>query len=209
VIQATLVPVMRMAPGQGRHLPAAVRVRNQRRAARDACIGSARRLGLALPRLPQDAAGAPVPVDGWHWSVSHTRGVVCGVVYPAPVGIDVERVQPRRQEVVRATARREEYDVAGGFRWRSFTRVWSAKEAVLKKAGCGLTELSRCTIVSAPSSSAMVVHHRDRLHYVHQSLHYGHVVSISADVSDDAEVHWDWWEEDRPTMDLEGWEESC
>lgn len=194
MIQAALVPVMRMTPGQGRDLPPAQRVRNQRRAAREACVGSARRLGLELAELAQDEAGVPLPVDGWHWSVSHTRAVVCGVVHAAPVGIDVERIQPRSQAVVRASAGREEYDVTGGFSWRSFTRVWSAKEAVLKKAGCGLTELSRCTIVSSPSPVAMVVHHRDRLHHVHQSLQHGHVVSITADGSDDAEIHWDWWE---------------
>lgn len=187
-----LCPVMRAAPGQAAHLPSAVRVSNQRRAARAACRDSAQRLGLHLDELPVNDEGAPVPIDGWHWSVSHTKGLVCGIVYPAPVGIDVERVQHRRQEIVAATATRAEFDVMGGFRWHNFTRIWSAKEAVLKKAGCGLRELSRCVVVASPSPRALVLHHREELHFVHQCFRRGHFASIAADVADQAEIRWDW-----------------
>jgi 4'-phosphopantetheinyl transferase len=192
LIHPNLCPVMRATPGQASHLPSAVRVANQRRAARAACRDSAQRLGLRLSTLPVNDDGAPVPVDGWYWSVSHTKGVVCGVVYPAPVGIDVERVQRRRQEIVAATATRAEFDLLGGFRWHNFTRIWSAKEAVLKKAGCGLRELSRCVLVAAPSSRALVLHHRDAMHFVHQCFQRGHFVSIAADVAEKSEVRWDW-----------------
>jgi 4'-phosphopantetheinyl transferase len=200
---------MRKTPGQGSHLPAPVRVSNQRRAAREACHSSAERLGLQLGALEQDQRGAPLPVDGWHWSVSHTRGIVCGVVYPAPVGIDVERVQKRRQELVRATASKAEYDVAGGFRWHNFTRIWSAKEAVLKKAGCGLQELSRCRLVAIPNPRGLVLFHRERHHFVHQSFLHGHYVSISADAADDAEIHWDWWTTDRTSFGTLDTEDLC
>jgi len=198
---------MRPTPGQGQHLPSAVRVSNQRRAAREACRSSAQRLGLRLAKFPMDASGAPQPVDGWHWSVSHTKGMVCGIVYPAPVGIDVERVQRRRSEIVAATASQVEFDVLGGFRWHNFTRIWSAKEAVLKKAGCGLTELSRCVLVAAPSARALVLHHRDAMHFVHQCFQHGHFVSIAADIADDAEIRWEWDErgnEDPPRTHSEG-----
>lgn len=208
-MQPHLCPVVRPTPGQGTHLPAPVRVANQRRAARSACHNSAQRLGLKIPELRQDREGVPQPVNGWHWSVSHTRGVVCGVVYPAPIGIDVERVQRRRQEIVAATATRAEYDVAGGFRWHNFTRIWSAKEAVLKKAGCGLAELSKCVLVATPTPRAMVIHHRGEMHYVHQNFHRGHYVSISADVADDAEIRWDLGDDESLSLDLEGWGEQA
>ncbi len=205
MMRPSLCPVMRQTPGQDAHLPAPIRVTNQRKAARAACRGSARRLGLRINKFEQDENGAPQPVDGWYWSVSHTRGVVCGVVYPAPIGIDVERVQKRRQEIVRATATRAEYDLTGGFRWHNFTRIWSAKEAVLKKAGCGLQELYRCRLVAAPNPRSLVLFHRDRHHFVHQNFHHGHYVSISADVADDAEIRWDWWEKDTPSFDDLDW----
>lgn len=192
MIHPSLCPVLRVTPGQASHLPSAVRISNRRRAARKACRDSALRLGLRLGELLVDEQGAPLPVEGWYWSVSHTKGVVCGIVYPAPVGIDVERVQRRRQEIVAATATVAEYDVAGGLRWHSFTRIWSAKEAVLKKAGCGLAELSRCVVVAAPSPRALVLHHRDGLHFVHQCFRHGHYFSIAADVADEAEIRWEW-----------------
>ena len=207
MIRPSLCPVLRPTPGQGEHLPAPVRVLNQRRAARNACRESAHRLGISLCDLPQDVKGAPRPVDGWHWSISHTRGFVGGVVYPARIGIDVERVQKRRQEIVHAAASRAEFEIVGGFRWRNFTRIWSAKEAVLKKAGCGLTELSKCLVVAAPSVRGLVIFHRRDLHFVHQCFCRGHYVSISADGSDTAEIRWDWGESD-PILDLSSEEES-
>ncbi len=198
---------MRQAPGQDADLPAPLRVKNQRQAAREACRGSARRLGLQLTEFRQDERGTPVPVDGWYWSMSHTRGVVCGVVYPAPIGIEVERVRKRRQEVVRLAATREEYDLLGGFSWHNFTRVWSAKESVLKKAGYGLQDLADCRLVAAPNSRSIILHHRDRQHFVHQSFHHDHFVSMSADVADDAEISWQWWKNDPNIRSEPTWED--
>jgi 4'-phosphopantetheinyl transferase len=195
VIRPILCPVVRATPGQAQGLPAELRVQNQRLAAREACLESAKRLGLTLAELPQEPGGRPLPVDGWHWSVSHSRGFSCGIVFPAPIGIDVEPVKQRRQDTVRAATNRSELELVGGFRWQNFTRIWSAKEAVLKKAGCGLTELSRCRVVAAPSSRALVLHHRDTHHFVFQRFRRGHWVSVSADGAGEAEIRWAWSEE--------------
>ena len=192
MIHPHLCPVLRQTPGQDDHLPAAVRVANQRIAARRVCLKSARRLGLSLHDLPQDEKGVPQPVDGWYWSISHTRGVVGGIVYPSPVGIDVEKVQRRRKGVVQAAMSPAELDLLGGMRWSNFTRIWSAKEAVLKKAGCGLAELSKCLLVAVPSPRSLVLSHRDRFHYVFQCFEKGHYVSVCADGADRAEISWDW-----------------
>jgi len=200
VIHPHLCPVLRSTPGQEDHLPSAVRVQNQRSAARQACYSSARRLGLALRELPQNEEGVPQPIHGWYWSISHTRGFVGGIVYPAPIGIDVERVQRRRQSLVRAAMSQAELELVGGSRWSSFTRVWSAKEAVLKMAGCGLAELSRCTLVAAPTPRSLVLHHRDRMHHVFQCFRRGHYVSVCADGADAAEIAWD-WKEDAPSAE--------
>lgn len=189
-----LHPVLRRTPGQDASLPAPVRVENQRRAARSACRECARLFSLRVRALPQDDDGAPLPIKGWHWSLSHTSAWVGGVVFPFPVGLDLERVQNRRQELVRATASHEEFELLGGFRWEHFTRLWSAKEAVLKKARVGLSELSQCRLVAVPGPRALVIFHRDRNHHVHQSFANGHFVSICAENSDCAQIEWDWEE---------------
>lgn len=201
-MRPVLCPVLRATPGQDPSLPTALRVRSQRISAREACLTSARRLGLTLESLPQAEDGRPLPVDGWHWSVSHTRGFVCGVVFPAPVGVDVERVQQRRQDTVQEATSRTELELVGGFRWESFTRLWSAKEAVLKMAGCGLTELSQCRVVAAPSPRALVLHHRGTHHYVYQRLHRAHWASICAEGADEAEIRWE-WSGDEPVAELQ------
>jgi len=194
VIRPHLCPVLRQTPGQEPHLPPSLRVANQRLAARRACLRSAKRLGLSLAELPQDERGVPQPVDGWHWSISHTREVVGGIVYPSPIGIDVEKVQRRRRHVVQAAMSPAELELLGGLRWSHFTRIWSAKEAVLKKAKCGLAELSGCVVVAAPSPRSLVLSHRGSLHYVFQCFERGHYISVCADGADLAEICWDWGE---------------
>ncbi|MEO2093910.1 MAG: 4'-phosphopantetheinyl transferase superfamily protein [bacterium] len=191
-----LCPVVRPTPGQDRSLPIKLRIENQRLAAREACLASAKRLGLALAELPQAKSGAPLPIDGWHWSISHTTGFSCGVVYPGPVGIDVEPVKQRRQDTIQTACDRAEFDLVGGFSWSNFTRIWTAKEAVLKQAGCGLSELSGCRIVAAPTQRAMIVHHREAHLFVFQRYKFGHWASISASSTGAAEVRWDWSEQE-------------
>jgi phosphopantetheinyl transferase len=189
-----LKPVVRATPGQAEHLPHTLRVSNQREAARSACLECARRFRIEVDDFPRDAAGAPEPIDGWHWSLSHTRDWVAAVVYPQPVAIVVERIQTRRQELVRAAASHEELELFGGFRWENFTRLWSAKKAVLRKARLGLRDLSGARLVTLAGPRGLVLHHDDQYHYVHQRLHNAHWVSLCADLSNTSELEWDWSE---------------
>lgn len=197
-----LRPIIRSTPGQGRHLPPAVRVSYQQRAARDACRECARSFRIEIDELPRDADGAPLPVDGWYWSISHTSQWVAAILYPYPVGIDVERVHHRRQELVRAATSHDELELLGGFRWQNFARIWSAKEAVLKKALCGLSELSQCRLMAVPGPLGLVLHHRGRPHFVHQIYRRGHYASLCAEEADCAEIRWDWQDEPAGGEDL-------
>lgn len=196
--RAVLHAVLRATPGQEPERPGAARVASQRAAARAACLASARANGLALDALPQDDEGVPQAADGWRWSISHARGFVAGVVHRGAVGIDVEGVKQRRSELVAAAVGRDELELLGGFRWRTFTRLWSAKEAVLKKTLVGLAGLSRCRLVAAPSERALVLGFQGRAHLVHQRYRLGHWASLCADPApgahEDAEVAWDWRE---------------
>ena len=82
---------------------------------------------------------------GRHWSVSHDAWWSAAVVGRARVGIDVERLQSRREEMVDALISDAEREhLAAGLDATVFARIWTAKEAVLKSVGVGLGELSRC-----------------------------------------------------------------
>ena len=177
------------------------RVAHLSRVARAALRRSAEHCSAELGALRKNDDDAPLPSNGWHWSVSHTHSWAAGAVARSSIGIDVERIEPQRQEVVREVASRAELDLFDGFTWRAFARVWTAKEAVLKKAGCGLSELSGCTVVAVPNSDGIVVGHRDAHHYVHQRYYDEHVCSLSVDPiagdaaatnAPDVSVRWHW-----------------
>lgn len=132
-----------------------------------------------LGRLEVDREGAPLPSGGWHWSISHSSQMACAAVARGPIGIDVEPIRERREELVEPVLGTRELERLGGFSWEVFTRAWTAKEAVLKRAGCGLAELSGCELVALTDQSSCVVRHRGREHEVAQHRHEGHVFALS------------------------------
>jgi hypothetical protein len=174
-------------------LPGALRLSNQREAAREAGRECARRFRLELGDFPRDECGLPRPVAGWHWSLSHGRHWVAAVVHPEPVALALERVQVRRQELVRAAVRREELECLGGFRWERFARLLSAKRAVLGLAGARLARLSELQLVTPDGARGLVLHDPGRgMIHVHQRLCAGHWISLASAAGGSAELAWDW-----------------
>lgn len=184
--------VVMPVPAHERDLLGREKVAARSAAARVALRASADVTGATLGRLDKDDEDAPLPSDGWHWSISHGGGFVAGVVCRSRVGVDVEEIVPRRNDLVPRVTSREELELLGGFSWEVFARVWTAKEAVLKKAGCGILELSRCVLVAAPDAETLILHHRERDHVVHQRSRARHVASVTFDTTADASVAWRW-----------------
>jgi 4'-phosphopantetheinyl transferase len=162
-------------------LAGVARVRARSAHAREALALSAARAGAALGPLQKGEHDAPVPTNGWHWSISHACGLSAGVVSRGPVGVDVEAITPRRQEIVQRVAVRDELDLLGGFSWETFFRLWTAKESVLKKAGCGILELSTCRLVAVASPGLLVLAHRGREHEVRLLVADGHVAAVAGE----------------------------
>lgn len=155
------------------------RVARQSALARQALATAALAIGARLGTLEKDALDAPLPSNGWHWSLSHGSRFVAATLSRSPIGVDVEEIRPRRTHVVPRVTSRDELELLGGFAWPAFVRVWTAKEAVLKRAGVGLAELSRCRLVAVPDDRTLVLRHRDRDHVVRQFLSDLHVVSVA------------------------------
>ncbi len=159
--------------------------------AREALRRSAHASQAVIGPLEKNAEEAPLPSNGWNWSLSHSGGFAAGAVCRAPIGIDVEAIAPRRLDIVKRVCPRDEIEILGGFSWEAFVRAWTAKEAVLKKAGVGLLELTRCRLVAAPRPDVLIVNHRERDHTVHQSVRFAHVAAITHDDIDGL-VEWSW-----------------
>jgi phosphopantetheinyl transferase len=171
--------------------PARERVALASERAREALSASARLSGAALGELEKDARDAPLPSNGWHWSIAHAGPCVAGVVCRQPVGVDLEPLAERRPELVAAVLSAGERELLAPFGRGGFVRGWTAKEAVLKKLGVGLAELSRCRIVAVDATQGVLeLMHDGRGHRVHETELGGVVCAVSFD-GPDRPVHWE------------------
>lgn len=93
-----------------------------------------REFGLReLPEIAREAGGKPYfpSRPDICFNLSHSRGAAVCALHDKPVGIDVEKLRsaPRR--------------LAGGLEDEAFFRLWTAREASIKRRGLGIAALLR------------------------------------------------------------------
>jgi len=105
--------------------------------------------------------GAPLPSDGWYASRSHSAGLALAAVSRSAIGVDVEGLERENWHAARERALAGELDLIGGAGREEVLCMWTAKEAVLKRAGVGLAGLEHCLIVeyeaNDPKSARLLV----------------------------------------------------
>lgn len=107
------------------------RVALQREFARKALRRCARECGAPEEGWRQDEDSVPQPNQGWCWSISHKREWAAAAISRTPVGVDVEKIAPRRESMLDEIAESWEWGQLGGKTWEGFFRLWTAKEATL------------------------------------------------------------------------------
>lgn len=102
-------------------------------------------------------------VDGVHFSLSHTQGLVAVAVAADPVGIDVEVVTPRFDAaelagVALTGTERARFDtLPAEVKVAAMLRTWTRKEALLKADGRGLSvSPDRVGVAAAEEPPALV-----------------------------------------------------
>lgn len=77
-----------------------------------------------------------------HFNMSHCQKAVICVISDAPIGVDIERVRKQNASLTDYTMNEEEIEQieASDQPEMMFTRLWTAKEAVLKLQGTGIQD---------------------------------------------------------------------
>lgn len=167
------------------------RVRTRSEEARRTLALCAERCDAPIGGWMQDPDGRPLPNDGWHWSLAHRGAWTAAVVATTPVGIDVEIIRPRPDEVFDETGGAAEWAILGGRSVDAFFRLWTAKEAVLKLRGLGMAGWDRCRVTSAPSASRLVISLEEH-EYMVDGFVRGPIVAAAAFATEtDVDVQWE------------------
>jgi len=162
-------------------------VKRQSAYARAALRECAARCGAPLDGWVKDADEVPLPQEGYYWSVSHKRHWAAAVIANRPVGIDIERISLRPAAVLEALACSDEWAMIGDRSARSFARLWTAKEAVLKAKGVGIAGFSACRLVALPDDRHVTLSFEGRDWLVEHYYHADHVAAVTRE---DYDVRW-------------------
>jgi len=186
-VHAVLLPIVQVkdqSPGD--------RMGAQRVAAREALRICASISGAPEHGWCQDERGVPLPLEGFHWSISHKRRLAAAVAAKVSVGVDVEEVKPRRNRLLFDEVGCErEWNLLGERSWPGFFELWTAKEATLKANGVGIGKLAECRVVERLGEGRLVTEYAGGgLWQVERIEHDGHVAAVALPHDGGCNVEW-------------------
>jgi 4'-phosphopantetheinyl transferase len=187
VHKSCIHPVILAVPEKDRHLTGRDRVANLSRLARQALARSAEKSNIRMGDLLKNGDGVPLPFGGHYWSLTHKPTYVGAVISRQETGIDIEEVKPVSDAMFRRVADDIEWRLAPDDPLKSFFRYWTAKEAVLKAVGVGMSGLSRCTVVQLPDRQHIALTYEDRSFLVEHLYFDGHIASV---IQNDFKIAW-------------------
>ena len=181
-----LHPVILAVPAMAGDLKPKDRVTFLSRHARQALAISAEKSRITLGELVQDERNAPLPFNGTFWSITHKTEYVGGVVAPAPIGIDIEKIFTRADALYRKTASDDEWALADRS-VTTFFRYWTSKEAVIKAAGTGLKDLLKCRVIHVYDGNHLDIEYESQKWRIAHTYFEDHIASI---VQNDFNINW-------------------
>ncbi len=153
--------------------------------ARECVTASAVKSKLDANVFETDQSGAPLPSNGIFWSLSHKPGYVAGVVSRQRVGIDIEQLKPVSDDVFkRIVDPIESLHFVNQEKMLVFFRIFTAKEAVLKKERLGFKGLSKIKIHEVLDDTHLIVQYLDKKYQVENFYFDGGLASVTKENED-------------------------
>lgn len=116
-----------------------------------------RQAGLSVGEIEYGEHGKPY-IEGLRFNLSHSGTVAVLAVAEGEIGVDVQRIAPVKEALIRraCTEREQKYleCFSGGARVREFFRLWTAKESAGKYFGTGIVDPKEYEIDLAEESVA-------------------------------------------------------
>ena len=175
----TIYPVILAVPEKSRQLTGKNKVLSLSKHARQALAISAQKSCVHLSDLLKDKNGAPMPFNGNYWSLTHKPNYVGGVVASARTGIDIEKIRPCSEALFSKTASKKEWGIVNTDPVKLFLRYWTSKECVLKAAGTGLKDLSKCIITKVIDENNLFIAYKKKEWLIEHFYFDGHIASVT------------------------------
>jgi 4'-phosphopantetheinyl transferase len=182
----TLFPVVMPVIEVGHKPRGKEKVDHLSRSAREVLKLSAAKSGVRLGELLKDEKGVPCPINGNYWSLSHKPKYVAAVVSKNKIGIDIEEMKPRPDSLFDYVASDKEWELKERS-WETFFRYWTAKEAILKVIGIGISGLKTCRIISVPDENHIILDYKGHSFLVEQLRYKNYIVSV---LKNDNQIEW-------------------
>lgn len=158
------------------------------RLARECVAASALKSNLAVKIFETDESGVPLPSNSVFWSLSHKPDYVAGVASTKGVGIDIEMLKPVSEALFRKIVdETEALFFPDQDRMFVFFRVFTAKEAVLKKTGVGMRGLSKAKIHEVWDDRNLLIRYLDKKYPVEHFYFDGYLASVT---KENLDIEW-------------------
>ena len=118
--------------------------------------------------------GKPYLEGGPYFSISHCKAGIAVAIDDAPIGIDIETIRHANEDLIERTMNEQE---RVGMDDRTFTRLWTQKEAIVKAEGTGIYSFEQLQTILDNGQWTLDTFEKDNYIY---SIAYGQLCSFGA-----------------------------
>ena len=121
--------------------------------------------------------GKPFLEGGPYFSISHCKTAIAVAIDDQPIGIDIESIRQADEDLIERVMNEQERLAISELGMREFTRLWTQKEAILKREGTGIQSFEQLqSIIDNRESNIETIENENYIY----SIAYGKLHCFSA-----------------------------